>query len=181
LHHPDSDKRMAGSHPHVIRTALRNPIYIGQVVWNRQKFIRTPEGKRVAQPRPESEWVRVERPELRIIDDDLWQRVQRQVQSKRERYGRGGGGLYHSSGSTGHLLSGLLKCSECGGNLIIHSGYRNRQGNKTCYLACANHAIRHSCSNNLRESEAVLEERLLAGLEQHVPRAEIIDFAVTEF
>lgn len=175
------DKRQAGWHPHAIREMLRNTTYIGLLIWNRQKFIRTPEGKRVSRPRDESEWVRAERPELRIIDNELWQRVQNQLQWKRERFGRGGGGLYHAAGSTSHLLSGLLKCSECGGNLIIHSGYRDRHGKKTCYFACANHAVRHSCNNDLRESEARLEELLLAGLEQYVLRAEIIDFAITEF
>lgn len=55
---------------------LNNELYIGRLVWNRQRFIKDPEtGKRVARPNPEAEWVIQSVPELRIVDDDLWQRV----------------------------------------------------------------------------------------------------------
>src|SRR5512144_2554802 len=55
---------------------LNNELYVGRLVWNRQRFIKDPDtGKRVSRPNPESEWVIHDVPELRIIDDDLWRRV----------------------------------------------------------------------------------------------------------
>ena len=56
---------------------LHNELYVGRMVWNRQRFLRDPgTGKRVARPNPPSEWITKGVPELRIIDDELWQGVQ---------------------------------------------------------------------------------------------------------
>lgn len=52
---------------------LHNEIYRGRFIWNRSQWITSPEtGKRTRLPRPESEWVIQERPELIIISDELW-------------------------------------------------------------------------------------------------------------
>jgi len=53
---------------------LNNELYIGRLVWNRQRFIKDPStGKRVSRRNREAEWIRSEVPELRIVDDALWQ------------------------------------------------------------------------------------------------------------
>ncbi|MDZ4085497.1 MAG: recombinase family protein [Tabrizicola sp.] len=55
---------------------LNNELYIGKLVWNRQRFIKNPEtGRRQARPNPPDAWITEEVPDLRIIDDALWQRV----------------------------------------------------------------------------------------------------------
>jgi site-specific DNA recombinase len=55
---------------------VNNELYAGVLVWNRQRFIKDPNtGKRVSRANPEVKWIRIEVPELRIVDDDLWQRV----------------------------------------------------------------------------------------------------------
>jgi site-specific DNA recombinase len=49
---------------------LNNELYIGKLVWNRQRFIKDPEtGKRQARLNPPEEWVIEDVPELRVIDD----------------------------------------------------------------------------------------------------------------
>src|SRR5436190_15154131 len=56
---------------------LHNELYIGRLVWNRQRFQKDPDtGKRVARVNPPSEWITKDVPELRIIDDEVWQAVQ---------------------------------------------------------------------------------------------------------
>lgn len=59
------------------RTGMfNNEIYIGRVIWNKRQFTKDPDtGKRRATMRPESEWVITDAPELRIIPQDLWDRV----------------------------------------------------------------------------------------------------------
>ena len=53
---------------------LNNTLYIGELVWNRMRFIKVPStGKRVSRHNPESEWIKTAVPALRIIDDELWQ------------------------------------------------------------------------------------------------------------
>ena len=56
------------------------------LVRNRQRFIKNPiSGKRVSRPNPESEWIGAEVPELRIVDDELWQAVRdRQAELARQ-------------------------------------------------------------------------------------------------
>ena len=56
---------------------LNNELYRGVIVYNRQRFVKDPAtGKRLARENPESEWHRQDVPELRIIDDTLWDKVQ---------------------------------------------------------------------------------------------------------
>ena len=64
---------------------LNNELYIGRLVWNRLRYIKDPDtGKRVSRPNPPSEWVTTAVPELRIVDDELWNQVRaRQVEMRR--------------------------------------------------------------------------------------------------
>ncbi|WP_284257338.1 recombinase family protein, partial [Acidocella aquatica] len=55
---------------------LNNELYIGRLVWNRLRYVKDPAtGKRVSRPNPPESWVVTEVPELRIVDDGLWQAV----------------------------------------------------------------------------------------------------------
>jgi DNA invertase Pin-like site-specific DNA recombinase len=55
---------------------LNNELYVGCLVWNRQRFIKDPStGRRVSRRNPEAEWIRTEVPELRIVDEALWEAV----------------------------------------------------------------------------------------------------------
>ena len=92
---------------------LNNEIYIGRLVWNRQSFVKDPAtGKRQARPNPESEWITTEVPDLRIVDQDLWDAVKarqegrRIEQTDREAWERR---------KPRFLLTGLVKCGCCGG------------------------------------------------------------------
>ncbi len=56
---------------------LHNELYIGRLVWNRQRFLKDPDtGKRVARANPPTEWITKDVPELRVVDDEVWQAVQ---------------------------------------------------------------------------------------------------------
>jgi DNA invertase Pin-like site-specific DNA recombinase len=55
---------------------LNNELYVGRLVWNRQRFEKDPStGKRQARPNPPKDWIVQEVPELRIIEDALWNEV----------------------------------------------------------------------------------------------------------
>ena len=48
---------------------LNNELYVGRLVWNRQRFVKDPDtGKRVSRLNPQCEWVIQDVPELRIVD-----------------------------------------------------------------------------------------------------------------
>ena len=156
-----------------VRAMLRNETYVGVKIWNREKFVRGRSKKRVARPRPENEWKRVESPALRIIDHELWEKVQQVLAWKTEHYSRGGGVVGRVSN---HMLTGILHCSECGGLLTIVSGYHKGRNAK---YGCANYANRGTCGNDLRVSEAQLQEQLLTHLQELVISE--VDFAVEEY
>src|ERR1017187_3355311 len=68
--------------PTAIRAMLKRELYKGEIVWNRSKFLKAPgTNKRRSRPRPESEGKRFPAPELAIVSEDLWNRVQSRFRS----------------------------------------------------------------------------------------------------
>lgn len=109
---------------------LNNPLYVGRVVWNRTPKVRDPEtGKRRMRVRPESEWVRVDAPELRIVPDDLWERVQARRADRRFCLT----GSVHGARPK-YLLTGLCVCGKCGGRYVVQY---HRRGVR--HYGCAPH------------------------------------------
>ncbi len=69
---------------HVVRGTgiINNGLYIGMLVWNKLRYRKDPStGKRVPKLNPESAWIRTEVPDLRIVDDELWQAVRRRQEA----------------------------------------------------------------------------------------------------
>ncbi len=97
--------------------ALRNELYIGRLVWNRQRFVKDPAtGKRLARPNPPEDWVIHDVPELRIVDDELWQKVQARLGAIRESDAvkKARQQRFWERRRAKHLLTGLVVCGECG-------------------------------------------------------------------
>lgn len=55
---------------------VNNERYVGELVLNRQRFVRHPAiGRRLSRINPESEWVRRSLPALHIVGDRVWKAV----------------------------------------------------------------------------------------------------------
>jgi site-specific DNA recombinase len=146
-----------------IREMLRRDIYRGRVVWNKRKYKKRPgTNKRISVSRPESQWVVIERPELRIVPQELWDRVQANLKATAGRFPGMKPGLQNRSTSVPYLFSGILKCGECGVNLSILTS-RGKNNTAAAY-GCPHHANRGVCSNNLYQRRDALETQLLQGL-----------------
>jgi site-specific DNA recombinase len=175
---PRAMSRQASWCPTAIREMLRRELYIGRVIWNRSRFTKVPgTNRRVARPRPRSEWRISDRPELRIINDELWQRVQAKNLRMAKLYGGHHQGLLNRSASSRNLLTGFLKCGLCGGNLVIVTGRQRRHA----MYGCPQHFYRSTCSNDLKVRQAWLETQLLSDLQQALLQPEAIDYALQEF
>lgn len=90
----------------VVTYILQNPFYIGKIRWNRAAH-----GSRT--PNPESEIILVDGQHEPLIAPDLFQRVQERLDM-----------IPHVAGSRApsvcsHWLSGVVRCSACGGTLAI--------------------------------------------------------------
>jgi hypothetical protein len=158
---------------------LRRELYAGQIIWNRSRFVKAPgTNKRLRRERPNNEWRIVERPELRIIDDALWTKVQKRIEIIAAQCKGKGPGLYNRAASSPYLLTGFPKCGSCGASLAVVTG--RKKGGHGKY-GCPQNFYRGACPNKLKERADIVEERLLAGLQRSVLQPEVIDYALQEF
>jgi len=177
---PRAKKKDSTWCPTAIHAMLRREMYGGRVIWNRSRFVKSPgTNKRISRPRPRSEWRVIERPELRIVSDELWERVQARLAWTKRIYGQQTrNGLLNRAASSQYLLSGIVKCAVCGGNLVITSG-RSRRGHRR--YGCSHHFYRGTCTNGLQIRKDWLEAKLLAGLQHAVLQPDAVRYAVEEF
>ena len=149
---------------------LNNELYIGRLVWNRQRFIKDPEtGRRVTRLNDESEWTTQELPELRIVPQELWDAAkarQRDLDAREP-------GMWQRNRPR-YLLSGLVKCGVCGG------GYA--KVNTTHYGCAASKNKGESvCANRLTIARDKLEDAVLSALQSHLMRADLLDVFCAEY
>jgi site-specific DNA recombinase len=135
----DTTKRTEQWSSSGIRAILYRDLYRGRVVYGQTRNVRPRGGKRrkVAGDRP----VVVERPELRIVDEALWQRAhERRPTTRHAATAPGQGSPY--------LLSGLCACGLCGGGLIV-SRKTGRRGRAQTLLICTRRRHRgdEGCTN----------------------------------
>ena len=154
---------------------LNNDLYAGVMVWNRQRFIKDPTtGKRQARLNPPEEWVRSAVPDLRIVDEALWQQVKiRQGHIRAEVTDAAGIGVRSERARRPtYLLSHLIKCGCCGGGFSKIS--RDHYG-------CSNARNRGTCENILTIRRDVLEESVLSGLRSHLLAPELLEEFTREY
>lgn len=171
-----------------VRRLLVNQRYLGKLIWGRSKSDRKPGTRMKVQRRvPPSEWQVAERPDLRIIDDTLWDRAQRRRQalthtlSDQRQPGRtllrGRTGAIHGRS----LLSGFLRCGECGRAVSVVSQHHYR-GRVYRYYGCISaakngHAV---CGNRVTVRAEEAERALLAGVQAEVSRPETLAYIVAQ-
>ncbi|HSZ91091.1 MAG TPA: recombinase family protein [Acetobacteraceae bacterium] len=100
---------------------FNNELYIGRLRWNRLAYAKDPEtGRRRSRQRPEGEHVITETPELRIVEQDLWDAVKLRQDELDCRQGQSGVATdrpapFWSKQRARYLFSGLMRCGVCGG------------------------------------------------------------------
>ncbi len=139
---------------------LNNELYIGRLVWNRLRYVKDPgTGKRVSRLNPESDWIVQDVPELRIIDQSLWDGVKaRQDMLESSKFGEKAPG-YWDRRRPRYLFSGLTKCGACGAGAVIWN--RN-------YVGCAAARNKGTCENKRTIRRDALEAAVLDGLQHHL-------------
>ena len=154
---------------------LRNDLYAGRLVWNRQRYDRDPDtGRRIARPNPAGEWVVADVPELRIIDDGLWNDVQTRLEAVRasERSSKIRQSEFWKHRRARHLLTGLIHCGVCGGGMTAIG---------KDYLACAAARSAAGCTNKTGVKRARIEAAVLAGLKERLMAPELVEEFIRAF
>ena len=134
---------------------LNNELYIGRMVWNRVRYVKDPETrKRVSRLNPEDEWVIHDVPHLRIVDQDVWERVKEKQ------------GVYSKRADPSvrkhrprKLLSHLVKCGVCGGGCSMVS---------QTHMGCSTARNKGTCDNRKTIKREKLEQAVIGVLQQHL-------------
>ena len=146
---------------------INNELYIGRQIWNKQRYVRNPAtGKRVAKPNPETEWVLAEVPELRIIDQELWDSVKAYQGELDEKPN------YYDKQRPPKLLSYLLKCGVCGGGMSIVA--KERYG-------CSTARNKGTCDCRLTIRQEVVESSVLSALQARLMDPRLTDIFCDEY
>ncbi|MCV2895001.1 recombinase family protein [Lentibacter sp. XHP0401] len=151
---------------------LNNELYIGRQIWNRLCYVKDPDtGKRISRLNPESDWVITEVPELRIIDQELWDAV-------RDRQG----GLKVKSTNVPiwdrrrprTLFSGLMSCGSCGGGF-------SKVNKHSFGCSTARNKGKAYCTNMAMISQDELEQLVLGALQDNLMNQEALAVFCEEY
>ena len=150
---------------------LNNELYVGRLVWNRLRYVKDPDtGRRVSRLNPPAAWIVTEVPELRIVDDALWERVKaRQGEIAAEpRIKAIKATEFWKKRRQTHLLTGLLLCGCCGGGFAAVG---------KDYVACSTARKLGTCKQRRSFRRVNLEAAVLDLLRTRLMQAD----AVAEF
>ena len=153
---------------------LTNEIYTGKIINGKQEVADFLSGQR--KEKDETEWYVVERPEMRIIDDESFEKAQEILHGRHDAFN-----LSHERQSNKYLFSTLIKCKECG-----WSFRRSVRKYKNTYVrwVCSGRNGRgvDSCPNAVTVDEdeliEVLQEYFGNVLKQ---KKKVINYVVNEF
>jgi len=170
-----------------LREMLNRELYRGRDIYGKTQ--RGSKAKTKVK-RPESEWVVHEKPELRIVSDELWQAAHARVAKTRGAhtgYRKDNGqleGRPESGLVSRHLLAGFLRCGICGSNMfVISRASRAKRGGETglFFLCQARHKTgSRSCTNRYALPYARITEAVLDHYRQDFLRPEVIGGLLTK-
>ena len=153
---------------------LTNEIYTGKIINGKEEVADFLTGQR--KEKDESEWLVTVRPELRIIDDETFDKAQEILRGRHDSFK-----LTHERQSNKYLFSTLIKCKDCG-----WSFRRTVRQYKNTYVrwVCSGHNGRgaDSCPNAV----TVDEEELIQVLQEYFQdviskKKKVIDHVIREF
>jgi len=154
---------------------LNNELYIGRLIWNRLRYIKDPEtGKRVSRANPPEDWIVTEVPDLRIVDQNLWEAVKaRQAEIDTDPRVKGiKESRFWERRRTKHLLAGLVHCGGCGGRLAAVG---------RDYLACSDARKLGTCDQRKGVKRSLLEEVVLDLLRSRLMQPDAVEAFVRAY
>jgi site-specific DNA recombinase len=150
-----------------IAAMLKNEKYIGVWRFNEREWVRVPgQKRRTPRLKPAHEVRTAERPDLRIIDGELWEATRQRISQVHAKYTRNTqqGGI---NPRAKYLLSGIVVCDECGFPLTIC-------GTSSRYYRCPTRQVKGTCGNRLHIREATLRARCLEAMQRTLQAPEVI-------
>lgn len=157
-----------------IREMLRRDRYRERIVWGRhEKTYRG--GTKVRIRRQSDQWVKLDVPELRIVDDEVWKLVQQKVAKHAgevDKKKRGPAPRY--------LLSGLARCADCGGLIHVARGKNGRENVAVYACSKRKNLGAHACKNGLRRPVESVDTAVVEWIRTNVIDEELIALTIDE-
>jgi hypothetical protein len=122
----------------------------------------------------EHEVIRLERPEIRIVLDTLWDAAAARLAGMQDKQVRRVQGGYNRATNRPYLYSGFLYCGECRQKLIVN-GLQGKARYK-----CKTARLHRGCNNRMSIPERVVAEQLTRILSTQLLMPEIFDELVTD-
>ena len=141
-----------------VKKILTNKIYLGLIINGKQSKKNIYSNERIENP--EEDWYVVERPELRIISDEQFEKAQKIMKENGQNFACNRGADHNGvRRSDKHLFSNLIKCGSCGFSYRrMHKSYSENTLPKN-YWVCSK---RSSYGSGRCESEYIrVEEKWL--------------------
>ena len=161
---------------HTRRTGiLRNDLYIGSLVWNKQQYLKDPTtGKRLARPNAKELWIIEEVTHLRIIDDHLWNTVQERLDGIRhsQSVSKARETRFWEHRRARHLFTGLMVCAECGASMIAAG---------KDYMACDHARNQGTCTNKRGIKRDRIEGLVLDTLKTRLMQPHLVEEFIRSF
>lgn len=131
-----------------VKEILRNPTYMGKIRWGKLKnwSKKNSDGERTRTYNDEA--ILVDGIHQAIVDEDTFNRVQNMIDTNPRNHVK--------QFSSNHILSGLLKCPDCGYGMSIQQ--MNRSGRFYAYYSCNQYANKKTCKPNLIPKEKIEAE-----------------------
>ncbi len=167
---PRAGRRGTGSwSPSCVRAMLHNDRYRGVIVWGRYKKMYKG-GTKVRVKQPDCDCIKIEMPELQLIDDELWAACIERLEKNRKRYGKAA----KSGTKARHLLSGLARCAECGGPIRVETS-KFGSANVKVYACSYNRTRGKSvCINGMRRPIAGINTAIVDWIKENVLTEELV-------
>lgn len=125
---------------------MKEETYIGHSVHNKQSNISFKNKKKVR--KPQEEWYRVENTHEAIISEEVFQKVQELIASRRRKRRNG----------TTQIFAGLIKCADCGWSLAYGENKQNK--NPYGYYHCSKNG--HAAQAELLEAVRKTNKRIVS-------------------
>lgn len=164
--------------PSSVREALHRELYRGRMVWNTTRK-RDNWGQVKPTRRPETDWIVVDAPELRIVSETQWKAAHDRLGRTRDAYLRATDGRLWGRPEVGleskYLLTGLARCGKCGGTMTVRSRHHGT-ARRAFFYACSSfhHRGKAVCANSLEMRLADADNAVLTALESELLDPEVI-------
>lgn len=151
------------------RGLIHNDLYRGKIVRNRFKKVKNPDnGRSINRKAAEADLIVVEAPHLRIVSDELWNAAHAVRLQRRAQRFPGGYKSKPTLARKQHLLSGLLRCASCNGQMTITASTAGGR------VGCSNATYRQTCDHVKTYKITTITDEVVAKMEKELTDPEFI-------